>query len=241
MALTKSDKEWVTNEIDGHLNPSRWKNVWEVLPLAAVVGILLALLSLAGAGWRYAFSRVEAEAQFQTHTTDNLTHTGERLTRIENTLGLLQAQVATTRYSNVPKQELKEHRDELANARIGLTGVPHDTPNFWPVSFQIISLLSQPQAAKVIEDVGKRPLSIFDNVSLPMVEREKNVLLKNSISGIRFYDSVIHFDRSVKLSNIAFINCVFIFPSQENPPVNLQQIGATLLAADLSKVTFNAS
>jgi hypothetical protein len=111
-------------------------------------------------------------------------------------------------------------------------------------SFQIITLLSRAQAPKEMESLVKQPLTVFENVSFtnfPMVERRKNILLRKSVSGITFYDSVIHFDPDVNLSNDLFVNCVFILPWQENPSKTLQQIGTTLLAADLSKVTLNAS
>ena len=96
-------------------------------------------------------------------------------------------------------------------------------------SFQIITLLSRAQAPKEMESLVKQPLTVFENVSFtnfPMVERRKNILLRKSVSG---------------LSNDLFVNCVFILPWQENPSKTLQQIGTTLLAADLSKVTLNAS
>ncbi len=79
MALRTEDKTWVAQEIRAaikeHLNPHGWRKLQQFLPLVGVLGILVALLALAGAGWKYAFSRVEAEAQFQTHTTETLTRT----------------------------------------------------------------------------------------------------------------------------------------------------------------------
>jgi len=56
-----------------------------------------------------------------------------------------------------------------------------------------------------------------------------------------FRNSIIRFDRSVRLVNDVFINCIFILPTEENPPKVLQEIGKTLLTSDLSNVTLNAS
>ncbi len=164
---------------------------------------------------------------------------------IENTLSFLQAQNVAQKYSAIPVLELKKHRDELATARKVLSGIPQDTPNFWPASFQIITLLSQAQFQ--LETIGKLPLSIMDDVkminmpALGFVVREKNVLLKNLVQGVHFENSVIHFDPSVRLVDDTFANCVFILPPQENPPKSFQEIGRTLLTSDLSKVTLNAS
>ena|SRR5947209_1379686 len=110
MALRKEDKTWVTEEIRAaiqeRLNPHGWRKLQAFLPLVGVLGIFVALLTLAGAGWKYAFSKIEAEAQFQTHTTDRLDH-------IEGALRVLQAQIAAQRYSTIPPKDLKSHRNEL--------------------------------------------------------------------------------------------------------------------------------
>jgi len=68
----------------------------------------------------------------------------------------------------------------------------------------------------------------------------QNVLLKNTIEGITFSNSVVHFDPSVRLINVGFTNCVFIFPPDASPPKPLQQIGEALLASDLLHVKIGA-
>jgi hypothetical protein len=210
------------------------------------LGVFVALLALAAGGWNYAFSRVGQEAAFQVHTTDTLNLTAARLTRIEGKLGILQAQNAATKYSTIPIKELRGHRDELASVKSNLASLPQDVPNFWPASFQIITLLSQ--ANSQLETIGKQPLSVMSDVryiNMPgligFAVRDNNVLLKNLVEGVTFTNSVVHFDPSVRLVNDTFINCVFVFPADENPPKSLQEIGKTLLASDLSKVTLNAS
>jgi hypothetical protein len=75
----------------------------------------------------------------------------------------------------------------------------------------------------------------------PSIMNSQNVLLKNTIEGINFSNSVVHFDPSVRLINVGFANCVFIFPADASPPKPLRQIGEALLASDLSHVTISAS
>jgi hypothetical protein len=69
----------------------------------------------------------------------------------------------------------------------------------------------------------------------------QRVVLKNHIEGLVYKNSIIRFESNVELVNDVFINCVFILPAQENPPKPLQEIGKTLLASDLARVTLNAS
>jgi hypothetical protein len=249
MPLRKEDKTWVTEEIHvairEHLNPRGWRKVQQFLPLVGVLGILVALLALAGAGWKYAFSRVESEAQFQTHTTETLTRTAERLTGIEGTLTLLQAQIVGQKYSAIPPKELKTHTEELKHLKTALAQLPPTSPGYWPTAFQVIRLFSQSTFADM-NKVAAQGESEYSNVtSRPLggfgVIENRRVVLKNRVEGLIFKDSIIRFDPSVSLVNDVFINCIFLLPIQDNPSKPLQEIGKTLLASDLSKVTLNAS
>jgi hypothetical protein len=247
MALRTEDKTWVAEEIRAaiheHLNPHGWRKLQAFLPLAGLLGVFMALLAFAGAGWKYAFSKIEAEAQFQTHTTDTLNRTAERVTRIEGTLGILQAQTAATKYSTIPVKELKRHRDELSDVRKNLASLPLDTPNLWPASFQIITLVSR--ATSDVEKIAEQPEGSMDNVvsdpigGIRPVENSR-IVLRNLVQGVVFKNSIVRFDPSVRLVNDVFINCVFIFPATQNPPKPLQEIGKTLLTSDLAKVTINS-
>ena len=69
----------------------------------------------------------------------------------------------------------------------------------------------------------------------------RSPVLKNDVHGMVFRNSIIRFDLSVKLSNDVFVDCIFIFPPEQNPTGPLQQIGRTLLASNLENVTLNAS
>jgi hypothetical protein len=249
MPLRKEDKTWVTEEIHAaikeHLNPHGWRKLQQFLPLAAVLGILVALLALAGAGWKYAFSRVETEAQFQTHTTETFTRTADRLTSIEGTLTLLQAQIAGQKYSSVPPKDLKTHTEELKHLKTALAQLPPSSPGYWPAAFQVIQLFSQSTFAD-INKLAATPESSYSNVAsnppgLMGIIKDRRVFLKNRVEGLVFQDSIIRFDPNVQLVNDVFINCIFLLPTQENPSKPLQEIGKILLTSDLSKVTLNAS
>lgn len=162
---------------------------------------------------------------------------------LKGMLSVLHAPQIVQKLSKLPPDQLKAHKDELEEIKDSLAAAPRDTPGLWPAGFQIITLLSQ--AVAQLETIGKQPITEFSNVSIAGVGRGglvsgRNVLLKNTIQSFIFRNSVIHFDPSVHLINTTFENCVFILPADPNPPQNLQKIGQTLLASDLSKVTINS-
>ena len=214
----------------------RWLREWSLVGavitvFVALVGIVVTLIIFSVSG-----SRTEAEFRGKTDTIEG------RLTGIEGVLKVLQAQTTAAKFSTASPQELKSHRIELALAKSALASAPRNVPSFWPISFQIIELVSQstsgiqPSAAKegVLDNVsGLRPPIIV----YPAGSR---LLLKNQIADSVFQNVVIRFDPSVRLVNVTFINCVFILPSDPNPPQNIQKIGEVLLASDLSRITITS-
>jgi len=165
--------------------------------------------------------------------------------QIKGMLSVLRAQVAVQKYSAVPPKDLKTHSEELKQLKTTVAQAPPSTPGFWPAAFQVIQLASQSSFAD-FDKIAAQHESVFDNVSsrpagLMGVTTSQRVFLKNHVEGLIFKDSVIRFDPSVQLVNDLFINCVFLIPVQENPSKPLQEIGKTLLASDLSRVTLNAS
>ena len=252
MAFSEDNQNWVREEINKAIYPNGSRKIANFLRywglLAVCIGAFISVIAMAVSLGIYVANTMGRESEFRGTTSQQLKTIEQRLSGLESTLNFLRAQTVAQKYSAIPVVELKKHQSELATARQTLSRIPPDTPNFWPASFQIITLLSQAQATRVVETVGLKPVETVDNghfLRIPgiitLAVHDKNILLKNSISGVEFYDSVIHFDPSVKLTNVAFVNCVFIFPLEENPPKSLQQIGTTLLASDLSRVTLNAS
>ena len=162
---------------------------------------------------------------------------------IKGTLSVIQAQIAARNYSTVPPKDLKNHREELKEIKAKLVQAQPNTPGYWPAAFEVIRLLSKTNFD--IEPSGKRELYLKNlsgisprTISVPPGTR---VLLQGLIQNSIFQDMIVRFDQSVRLQNVTFINCIFIFPMEQNPPKPLQQIGITLLASDLSKVTITAS
>jgi len=249
VAFSEENQNWILEEIQKAIYPNGFRRVADRLRywglLAACIGAFFTLIAIAVSLGIYVASTMNRESEFRGATTEQFKSVNLRLSDIENTLKFLRVQTVAQKYSTIPIPELKKHRDELATARKTLSGIPQDTPNYWPASFEIITLLSQAQFQ--LETIGQQPLSVMSNVrminmpALGFVVREKNVLLKNLIEGIHFENSVIHFDASVRLVDDTFLNCVFILPPQENPPKSFQEIGRTLLTSDLSNVTLNAS
>jgi hypothetical protein len=171
----------------------------------------------------------------------NTQRIGEQANRIEGKLSVLQAQIVTLKYSSSPRGELKTHHDELKDVKNSLAAAPRDTPNFWPTTFQIITLLSR---TTFDIEPSKKEEYILDTIVGPgafNVAPGARILLKNSIENLTFRDAIVRFDPSVRLRNVTFINCVLILPVEQNPSKPIQEIGNTLLSSDLTNVTINAS
>ncbi len=199
-----------------------------------VLALFVGVLAFAGAGWNYAFSRVDKEARFEQSTTDSLR-------RIDETLKLIPAQIATSKYSDAPPKELRAHSDELRAIKTSLVSANQSAPNYWPISFQVINLLSLAESYIQNPKAGE---STLDNVSgVNITNNGDVVVLEHNISNSTIENSVIRFDPTVRLQNVTFKNCVFIFPSGDaNPAQPLKDIGNVLLrASDLSNVSVTAS
>jgi hypothetical protein len=229
------------------------KSLWDRAGENKVIAGLIVAAIVAVCGWVISAVHSQANEFVDGHIKQQIkpiatqvTAIDERTSRIEGAISVLRGQFAVTKYSEISKKELKGHQEELKVIKNDLSKTPQNIPNYWPASFQIITLFSQAQFQ--LETIGKRPLSIMSNVrylNVPNIigfaVQDKNVLLENLVEGVTFTNSVVHFDPSVRLVNDTFINCVFVFPVGENPSKPLQEIGHTLLASDLSKVTLNAS
>jgi hypothetical protein len=163
--------------------------------------------------------------------------------QVKALVNVLQAQIAAGKYSVVPEKDLKSHRDELNSVKSKLVTVPNNTPGYWPVAFQIISLVSKATSgASELADTRETTIdNVLSNPGGIGPFRHGRYVLKNKVGGLTFINSIIRFDPSVLLANDIFINCVFILPAEEAPPKVFQEIGKTLLASDLSNVTINAS
>ncbi|HWY53008.1 MAG TPA: hypothetical protein VNZ03_00990 [Terriglobales bacterium] len=244
LAFSEDNQNWIREEIQKAIYPNGFRKVADRLRywglLAVCITAFVALLAIAVSLGIYVASTMNRESEFRGATSEQLKTVSLRLTDIENTLKFLRAQTVAQKYSAVPIPELRKHRVELVEAKKNLANLPPGTPNYWPASFQIITLVSQ--AMYQLETIGKQPPSVFDNVRFSGFGAQggrvsgHNVFLKNTIEGFTFENSIIHFDASTKLINVQFTHCVFIFPQDANPPQPLQQIGATLLASDLENV-----
>jgi hypothetical protein len=225
-----------------------WRWVWAERNWF-IPAVLIVLASIASGSWYLGALILDRHIQLALKPIQSeIVKIDGEVSEINGTLKVLQGQVTVAKYSAAMPRELKKHHDELASVKTILASAPRNAPNFWSTSFQIITLLSQAQATELLETIGKKPLTAIDNVGAinlaPMIgiyRTKENVLLKNHVVGLNFIDSVIHLDPSVQLANDTFTNCVFIFPTESNPPKNLQQIGAELLTADLSHVIVKGS
>ncbi len=235
-------------EVYGFRRFLQWLRDWSLV--GPSIAAFIALLGITFGAIYYSVANVKEETAFRTGTTIKLggfdTRLGNidtRLDKIDSALALLQGQFATLKYANLPKTQLKTYQKELTSVKNGLASAGKDAPGYWPVSFEVIELLSKSLSG--IEP-NSRPETTLDDISgftpqtvkLPPGTR---YVLKNKISNSVFQDAVVRFDPSVQLENVTFINCVLILPIQINPPPNIQRIGESLLASDLSKVTVRGS
>ena len=189
---------------------------------------------------------MDKQARFEEKTSGRLDSIEKRLLGIENTLKVLPAQITISKLSTIPPKELKQHKQELVQAKNALATTPPDTPNVWPTGFEIISLLSRAQFGAEMEKVAQQREGVMDNVrsnppGLMAPIRNNRIVLKNLIQGITFINSIVRFDPSVQLANDTFINCIFVFPADANQSKPLQKLGEILLTSDLSHVIVNAS
>ena len=166
---------------------------------------------------------------------------------IESSLAVLQARIVSQNLANAPQEDLKTHREEINAVRSSLASAKNQVAGFWPSSFEIITLLSKASSTEIdFAKLASARETVIDEVTSngvgaisPVIGMR--VVLKNHVQGMLFRNSIIRFDPSVKLSNDVFVDCIFIFPPEQNPTGPLQQIGRTLLASNLENVTLNAS
>ena len=160
--------------------------------------------------------------------------------RLEGMLVILQCKVLVQQIAALPVNQLREHREELREARTQLTAVDADTPGFWPTTFQLITLLSRATSAVEIE---KPKEIVISNVSdVPFAgELGKRIVLVGQIKNTVFTDAVVRLDPEVHLENVTFNGCVIIFPNTPKPSSSLREIATQLLLSNLSRATIRGS
>ncbi len=160
--------------------------------------------------------------------------------RLEGMLVILQSKVLAQQIAALPVSQLREHREELREARTQLAAVDADIPGFWPTTFQLITLLSRATSAVEIE---KPKEIVVSNVSdIPFAgELGARVVLVGQIKNIVFNDAVVRLDPDVHLENVTFNGCVIIFPNTTKPSDALREIATQLLSSNLPRATIRGS
>ena len=160
--------------------------------------------------------------------------------RLEEMLVTLQCQVLVQQIAAIPVSQLRQHREELREARTKLAAVDADTPGFWPATFQLITLLSRASSAVEIE---KPKEIVISNVSdFPFAgELGERVVLVGKIKNTVFTDVVVRLDPEVQLENVTFNGCVIIFPDTLKPSNSLREIATQLLSSNLPRATIHGS
>jgi hypothetical protein len=228
---------------------SLWALIWGERAWTIPTTIMLLLAAMSGTAY---ISSLILDSHIQTAIQTTVAPLQKDIQRIDGDLreikgmlSVLRTEIAAEKYSKIPPKELKAHSEELKRLQKTLANLSPSSPGYWPTAFQVIQLASQSTFADwdkiaamgetVLSNVTSRPPGAV--VFAP----NKRFFLQNHVEGMIIKNSIVRFDPNVELVNDVFINCVFLIPVQENPSKPLQEIGKTLLASDLSKVTLNAS
>jgi hypothetical protein len=160
--------------------------------------------------------------------------------RLEAKLVILQSKVLAQQISALPVSQLREHREELRDARTQLAAVDADTPGFWPITFQLITLLSR--ATSAVETEKPKEIIISNVSDFPFAgELGQRIVLAGQIKNTVFTDAVVRLDPEVHLDNVTFNGCVIIFPDTPKPSSTLREIAAQLLSSNLPHATIHGS
>jgi hypothetical protein len=255
-ALLQDKIDSLTAEV-ALLKPRGWKKAVRLLrelgPLAASVGLFVALLGVTTGALYQSFAHVKEETQFRTHTED-------RLGRIEADLKSLLA-VNTIRQAaelkphelslELPKvresiQTAQETGTKLPDQALGeiqtrLLNVNEASPGYWPLAFALISYRSI-IITGMLSPPG--PLSVFKDVRFQGAQQSKvggvAVVLGGLIEGVDFVNSWVEFDLSAPLvlKNTHFDHCVLVFRGMqvESPSPLYQRIARQILASTVADV-----
>jgi hypothetical protein len=160
--------------------------------------------------------------------------------RIEGMLIVLQSKVLIQQLAALPQLQLREHREELREARKFLATANPETPGFWPATFQLITLLSR--ATSAVEVEKPKEILIRDISGVPYAgEFGERIVLAGQIKNTVFTDAIVRLDPDVHLENVTFIDCIIIFPDAPKPAKSLRQIASEFLSSDLMRITIHGS
>ncbi len=160
--------------------------------------------------------------------------------RLEEQLVILQCKVLAQQIAAIPVSQMREHREELRNARTQLAAINADTPGYWPTTFQLITLLSR--ATSAVETEKPKEIVISNVSDFPFTgELGQRIMLTGQIKNTVFTDAVVRLDPDVHLENVTFNNCVIIFPDTLKPSSSIREIAAQLLSSNLPHATIHGS
>jgi hypothetical protein len=160
--------------------------------------------------------------------------------RLEGMLIVLQNKVLIQQLSALPQLQLREHREELREARKFLATANPETPGFWPATFQMITLLSR--ATSAVEAEKPKEIFVSDVSGGPFTgEFGERIVLAGQIRNTVFTDAVVRLDPDVHLQNVTFVDCIIIFPDAQKPAKSLRQIASEFLSSDLLRTTIHGS
>jgi hypothetical protein len=230
---------------------------------AVIVGILGVLIAALITLMIALNSRATTEATFQGTTTESLRDIDRRLTLIEASNRAKDAVTAPAKVLNElahltetqfaenlsalkavteqPANEVETTTSVLQDVAMKLQNTDVNADDYWPTVLRFIQFASSrysstaPAAGTPVNEY----LSNIDGPNFP--SRGVYQLQGGYVRNETFRDSRIIFTNNpVIFQNVRFINCVFEFPNDNNPPPYLRNAGRELLVAGIQTATIGS-
>lgn len=248
MALSKTDKVWIDEQINNALRGSGWRRFvviardWSIpgIALAAIIGLLTLVLP----EWKqYTEFRVRSEDRLESIEAKLLnlapsasarTTLGEIQTLQPNALAI--ALPALRQVSRETAEASGADQATIAGIGRNLRRVSQYTPGYWPTVMQYIGFASAgissgavpaetaPVNVHLSNNHGFMPLGPFRNCVA--------LLDGGDVGPATFQNCRVRFtDNPVRMRGVVFISCVFEFPETDDPSPFLKHIGGRILEA----------
>lgn len=219
-----------------------WKSFWAERhwTIGAVLASVAILLTLMGIVLSAAYFGLGAVMDNHLRPIESrIDGLQERIAKVEGRVLIGNASTVIRQLQELPPAEIKRHEDEILTAKKALAETNEkQLPNYWPTAFGVLRLASL-AATPQFPQVDLQHASHIEDVNgVRMDGRGTTAILGGKIIRSRFDNYVIVFDPSVSLTDVLFVNCVFVFPEDvADPSRQIKAIGSELLnAANIANV-----
>ncbi len=247
MALNEGDRAWIREQIHGATTSKGWKRLPAFLRDFGVLAAIAVFVAMEWGNYR----------EFQGATNKRLENIESQLREINATqypqqvLNEIQRLPLSEFEMNLPalRKVIQQPPDkttanvkELRTIADKLLKTKENTPDYWPTTLQFISFASANLSVDVpspgepnltLTDVTDKNLNrTFGTISHKIVRLDGGSLEDGTFENCR----IIFTNHLSKIRNVAFINCVFEFPTQTDPSDFLKVTSHKMLASDFSRL-----